>query len=144
MAKAAKKSAAVTSNAQPAAAPKAAQTQPQAAVAAPAPAPAAAPQAVEAKPEKQPAAPKPAAPQCTATKKDGTQCTSRAKAGLAVCVDHQPVLNRLTEVQSAAWDGWVAEQDAASLAQLLGWHKVRELIGDPVNTQPKPQAVAAA
>jgi hypothetical protein len=112
----------------------------------PAPVQAAAPAPVVAKAPKAPKAPKVPAATCSATKKDGTPCTSKVKAGLTTCVDHQPVLNRLTAEQTDLWNEWVSGQDAGSIADLLGWHKVRDLIGEPVNTNPNqnPVGVSAA
>lgn len=100
--------------------------------------------AVGGKAPKAPKAPKPPkaeAPTCTGTRKDGSACTAKCKGDgqggyQETCVDHQPVLARLTESQQAAWDEWVGQQDAGSIADLLGWHKVRDLIGEPVNTNP--------
>lgn len=116
------------------------------------PAPAAVPTPVQAaapvvaKAPKAPKPPKVPAATCSATKKDGSPCTSKVKAGLTTCVDHQPVLNRLTFEQTELWNEWVSDQDAGSIADLLGWHKVRDLIGEPVNTNPNqnPVGVSAA
>jgi hypothetical protein len=101
---------------------------------------------VVAKAPKAPKPPKVPAATCSATKKDGSPCTSKVKAGLTTCVDHQPVLNRLTAEQTDLWNEWVSGQDAGSIADLLGWHKVRDLIGEPVNTNPNqnPVGVSAA
>lgn len=123
----------------PAAAAAAAKKAPAKATPTPAPAAqpvAAAPVAAAPKPKKEPKPPKPPAAQCSAVKRNGEQCTSKCKAGLTTCVDHQPVLQRLTADQTELWNEWVSSQDAGSIADLLGWHKVRELIGEPVNTNP--------
>lgn len=83
-------------------------------------------------------------PVCGKPKKDGEPCTARCKEGADTCVDHQPVMVRLTETEQAAWVAWLDSQDAATFADLLGWHKVKDLIGSPVGKKEAQAEQAAA
>jgi hypothetical protein len=85
----------------------------------------------EAKPKAEPR------PTCTATKHNGEPCTAKAKQGQVTCVDHTPAWVRLTAGEQTAFQVWMDgglrvnpdPRPAERVANELGWHRVKALLG---------------